>query len=675
MTERKKKSGEPEPAKLTPSLEEGMITDFITGQPVKETEKELVRQEVARQLIFEYQIAPESMEADFPVKVDSKRKKLDIAIFEAGKEHLPSNLQRAVICRPLPKAGKKSVVKIRDFAQAEKDLDEIKEILIAVEGCDWGLWTNGLERFFLHKEKRRFEVRFAPHGDWPMADGSMSTPDMHAESYTRPGDENALRRAFQRCHNFIHGNEGMPKDAAFWQFLYLIFAKMYDERTNRGKDRKFFAHATEPFSEEGRMAIRNRIRPLFEAVKKQYSGSGLFRPGDEITLSDRALAYMVMELARYNLSRSDVDAKGAAYQEIVGANLRGDRGQYFTPRRAVNLIVRILDPKEHEKVFDPACGTGGFLVGTLAHFLRRFKSEYKRDIGDKTQEDISDRLRDYANKCLFGADFDPFLVRASTMNVLMAADTEGHIFHMDSLAFPRSHLPGNDLAKKYVAFGTVDVLMTNPPFGSEIPITEPAILETHQLARRWSRGEGNSWIEQTTTQNAVAPEILFIEQSIKWLRPGGRMGIVLPNGILGNPGDEYIRRWILRHCWVLACVEVPVEAFIVEANVGILTSLLFLKKKSEDEMDAEAQGHVKEYPIFMAVAEKAGVDRRGNALYKRNPDGTEKMVTHISEEKVKTNGNFEVRQRKIVGPEIDDDFPAVGDAYEEFRKKHPEPGA
>ena len=153
------------------------------------------------------------------------------------------------------------------------------------------------------------------------------------------------------------------------------------------------------------------------------------------------------------------------------------------------------------------------------------------------------------------------------------------------------------------------------------------------------------------------------------------MGIVLPNGILGNPGDEYIRRWILRHCWVLACVEVPVEAFIVEANVGILTSLLFLKKKSEDEMDAEAQGHVKEYPIFMAVAEKAGVDRRGNALYKRNPDGTEKMVTHISEEKVKTNGNFEVRHRKIVGPEIDDDFPAIGDAYEEFRKKYPEPGA
>jgi len=338
-------------------------------------------------------------------------------------------------------------------------------------------------------------------------------------------------------------------------------------------------------------------------------------------------------------------------------------------------MVRILDPKENEKAFDPADGTGGFLVATLAHQLRRFRAEYKRELGDKTQDSILDRLCDYARTRLFGADFDPFLVRASTMNVLMAANIEGNIFHMDSLAFPHGHLPGNELAKKHVPFGSVDVLMTNPPFGSEIPITEPAILQNHQLARRWTRTNDGQWMEQTTTQNAVAPEILFIEQSLRWLKPGGRMGIVLPNGILGKPGDEYIRRWILRNAWVLACVEVPVEAFIVEANVGILTSLLFLKKKTDTEMDAEAQGHVKEYPIFMAVAEKAGVDRRGNALHKRNPDGTEKLVTRIYEEKVKTNGEIVTRQRKIIEPEIDDDFPAIGDAYEAFRKKNQEPGA
>jgi type I restriction enzyme M protein len=260
------------------------------------------------------------------------------------------------------------------------------------------------------------------------------------------------------------------------------------------------------------------------------------------------------------------------------------------------------------------------------------------------------------------------------MNVLMAANTEGRIFHMDSLAFPHSHLPGNDQAKKYVPFGSVDVLMTNPPFGSEIPVTERAILENNPLARRWTRTADGQFIEQTAVQNAVAPEVLFIAQSIRWLKPGGRMGIVLPNGILGNPGDDYIRRWILRECWLLACVEVPIEAFIVEANVNILTSLVFLKKKTDSEMDAEAQGHVKEYPIFMAVAEAAGVDRRGNSLHKRNPDGTEKLVTRVYEEKVKTNGAIVTRNRQIIEPEIDDDFPAIGDAYEAFRKKNPEPG-
>jgi type I restriction enzyme M protein len=216
--------------------------------------------------------------------------------------------------------------------------------------------------------------------------------------------------------------------------------------------------------------------------------------------------------------------------------------------------------------------------------------------------------------------------------------------------------------------------MTNPPFGSEIPITEKVILENLQLAKRWSRDNSGQWLEQTSTQNAVAPEILFIEQSIRWLRPGGRMGIVLPNGILGNPGDEYIRRWILHHCWLLASVEVPVEAFIVEANVGILTSLVFLKKKTDSEMDAEAQGHVRDYPVFMAVAEKAGVDRRGNPLYKRNPDGSEKMRTRIDVVKVKTNGHYETRQRTLIEPEIDDDFPAIGDAYDAFRQENPEPG-
>jgi len=252
---------------------------------------------------------------------------------------------------------------------------------------------------------------------------------------------------------------------------------------------------------------------------------------------------------------------------------------------------------------------------------------------------------------------------------------EGNIFHMDSIAFPNSHLTGNDPAKKKIPHGSIDVLMTNPPFGSEIPITDPVLLGGFGLAQKKRRGEDGSFIPESGHVSSVAPEVLFIEKSIKWLREGGRMGIVLPNGILGNPGDEHIRRWILRHCWVLAVVEVPVEAFIVEANVGILTSLVFLKKKTQNQINAEDLGKKTEYPVFMAVAEKAGVDRRGNRLFKRNPDGTE--ILHEVEviESRRFGNRIEKRTLKRKEPILDDDFPIIAEAYKEFRKKNREPGS
>ena len=660
-------------------LEEGMILDYLTQKPLKESPKERVRQEVIRALFNEYQISLQDMETDFNVPVEGrKRKRVELAIFEPGGVHSLDTLRRVVVCRPTPKVGKKMVIKLRDHNQAKEDLEALKEIMSAVDGCIWGLWTNGIEQFFIKKTKTRFEDRFEPQGDWPLGDESAGTPDVHSDTYLRKATEETLRSAFRRCHNFIHGNEGMPKDAAFWQFLYLIFSKMYDERQNKNGNRQFFAYPYEPFQEQGRIEIRRRIDRLFEKVKKEYgseSRRSLFNGNEEITLSNRALSFIVAELAKYDLTRTEVDAKGAAYQEIVGTNLRGDRGQYFTPRRAIKLMVQVLDPKLDERILDPACGTGGFIVATIDHQLKRLKQEAGRVNDNGTTEEIRSQLADYTSKYIYGADFDPFLVRASTMNLMMAANVEGNIFHMDSLAFPNSHLPGNDPAKKKTPLGSIDVLMTNPPFGSEIPITDPVLLGGFDLAQKVRRGQDGSFIPESGHFSRVSPEVLFIEKSIRWLREGGRMGIVLPNGILGNPGDEHIRRWILRQCFVLAVVEVPVEAFIVEANVGILTSLVFLKKKTQNQINAEDLGKKTEYPVFMAVAEKAGVDRRGNQLFKRNPDGTEILHEVEVVESRRFGNRLEKRTLKRKEPILDDDFPAISEAYKEFRKKNPEPGS
>jgi type I restriction enzyme M protein len=275
---------------------------------------------------------------------------------------------------------------------------------------------------------------------------------------------------------------------------------------------------------------------------------------------------------------------------------------------------------------------------------------------------------------LFGADFDPFLVRATQMNAVMASNVEANLFNINSLEFPAGHLPGIAEAVKAVKLGTMDVVMTNPPFGSEIPITDPNILRNFELAHIWERTEDGGFKNTGRLQGNVAPEVLFIERCVEWLKPGGRMGIVLPNGILGNPGDEYIRWWIIRHTWVLASIDLPVEVFIVEANVNILTSLLFMKKKTDQELKASDLGRVKNYPVFMAVAEKVGFDRRGNTLYKRSPDGEEILEDVEEVERIRTNGHFVTRTLQRKRKKLDDDLPEIAKAYCDFRKKNAEPG-
>lgn len=688
MARRKVDSTEPSRDDET-SLDEGMLLDYITNQPVKDTPKEQVRQRIARALLHEYNISVEDMVPDYRVRVDGTLRRIDIAIFKPGSEKTDKNLVRAVICEREPKIGTKGAYKLRDYDQAKNELSGLHAIMAGIDSCEYGLWTNGIEFFFLAKEITRFDIRFRPLGDWPMGDDTIGSRTVGSHARLRRADREMLLTAFRRCHNFIHGNEGMQKDVAFWQFLYLVFAKLRDERRPRNEPSQFWTGLlertvngrkqliAEQFDPEGQKAIRARVEPLFEAARKEYTGT-IFRGNEEIILSDRALAFMVGELAKYDLTRTSLDAKGAAYQELVGTTIRGDRGQYFTPRGAIDLMVAILDPQEDERVLDPACGTGGFLVATLNHLDRRFHEEAKIEPGDESSSEflsLRDRLKAYATSRLFGADFDPFLVRAAQMNVVMASNAEAQLFHMNSLEFPAGHLDGVKPAKTAAKLGSMDVVMTNPPFGSDIPITDRNILAQYELAHVWERTEDGSFRNTGRLQGSVAPEVLFIERCVQWLKPGGRMGIVLPDGILGNPGDEYIRWWILRNCWILASIDMPVELFIVEANVNILTSLLFLKRKTEAEMAAEALGTVTDYPVFMAVAEKVGFDRRGNTLYKRGPDGEEIVVDVPVRERVRVNGKSVTRTLRRKRKIEDNDLPEIAKAYAAFRAQHKVPGA
>lgn len=650
------------------AVEEGKLLDYITGKLIKDSAKEQVRQRIARALFHEYGISVDDMEPSFRMTVDGRSKKADIAIFEPDSDHTVENLARVVLCEKEPKPSKKGATKIRDHEQAKKDVANLHAFMGEGEKCRYGLWTNGLEFFFFEKKVTRFDVKYEPLGDWPPADESVGSRDVVSNARMRQADPDMLRVTFRRCHNFIHGNEGLPKDAAFWQFLYLIFAKIHDE-SKPGAGREFWAGPTEQFTADGREAIKARVLPLLNEVKAKYPN--IFRGEERLSLSDRALAFMVSELAKYDLARTAVDAKGAAYQEIVGSNLRGDKGQFFTPRSVITMAVAMLDPKPDERFMDPACGTGGFLVAAIDHIDERYCRKHGIDRSKKTeqqQEEVLRLQREFAAKHLFGADFDPYLVKAAQMNIHLASDADPKVFHVNSLELPAGHLDDVEAANTAVPMGTVDVIATNPPFGSKIPVTDPLILEHYDLGHAWKEQDGGVFVKQANLQSSVAPEVLFIERVVQLLRPGGRAALVLPNGLLSNASDAFIRAWIMRHTQVLASVDLPMETFIPDANVNILTSVLFIRRRTEQEMLARDLGNEDEEKVFFAVAERIGYDRRGLPLFERSPEGKVLFIEEREREQIRIRGKLVERELVRMKPTPDDDLPRIVDAWRRYQK-------
>jgi type I restriction enzyme M protein len=320
-----------------------------------------------------------------------------------------------VVCDKEPKVGTKGAYEMRDHEQAKKEFGLLHGAMSEVASCRFGLWTNGLDFFFFEKEATRFDVKFRPLGDWSMADETLGSRTVASQAHLRRADRDMLLTAFRRCHNFIHGNEGMAKDEAFWQFLFLIFAKLHDERRPKDQPPRFWTGmfekevngkkqlVDEQFDPEARKAIRARVTSLLDEVAERFRDTVFKDHPPRLTVSNRALAFIVGELAKYDLGRTDLDAKGAAYQELVKHNIRGDRGQYFTPRGVVALMVAMLDPKPTERVMDPACGTGGFLVSTLKHIDQRLHEAAKVAPGEESTDDflsIRERLADFTRRSL-----------------------------------------------------------------------------------------------------------------------------------------------------------------------------------------------------------------------------------------------------------------------------------
>lgn len=468
----------------------------------------------------------------------------------------------------------------------------------------------------------------------------------------------------------------MQKQPAFFELLKIIFCKIHDER-NFPDPLEFYATADEKASSDGRLTVAKRMGKIFDAVKKRYPT--IFDSNDRIKLQPRSLAYIVGELQRYSFLDTNIDVKGKAYEELVGANLRGDRGEFFTPRNIQRMAVRMIDLKPGEKILDPCCGTGGFLVIAMNEMIQRLRADMPSIVSEGMRSGLNELIQELARQCFFGTDINPDLVKATKMNMVMNNDGSGNILRQDSLLHP--HEWEGQFRKDFAkALGIdpdslrgpkdlahFDVITTNPPFGSKLPIKDRETLSQYKLGHVWKPKDGRVWARTEDLQGSVPPEILFIERCWQLLKPGGRLAIVLPDAILGAPGLLYVRYWMLTHCKIIASIDLHPDTF--QPRNGTQTSVLLLQRKTDEEMSSEAtQEQMADYDIFMAQLNAMGHDKRGNTVYKRNEDGEEILAEVENPELIEfaAGGEATVRpvpRRKVVN----DDTPLVADEFIDWK--------
>lgn len=661
------------------AIPEGKVRDYVDGTIRNDTPEEYVRQTVEKRLVNEHKYSTENIAVEYPIQMGTKRKRADIVIFPdvLTKEDKKDQHQIRIIIE-----CKKEAVKPSDKDNGE---EQLKTYMSACTNCEWGMWTNGLHKTVYRKtidENGHFV--FSEYNDIPSADGKTDEDERPNRNTLKKAYDDNLLFVFRTCHNIIYINEGLQKQPAFFEFLKVIFCKIHDEHQVLDPVR-FYTTNKERNYKDGQATVYKRISAIFEEVKKK--NSQIFDPKDSIKLSPRTLTFIVAELQKYALLNTNIDIKGKAYEEIVGANLRGDRGEFFTPRNVMKMAVDMINPKDDEKVLDSSCGTGGFVVTAMNKVIERLFERFVKQYGEKAnwnpdiQKAYNDKISETAKENFFGFDINPDLVKATKMNMVMNNDGSGNILQMNTLLPPqewndetKKHLANAlsidvDMIRNHNSIGFFDVIVTNPPFGAKIPIRDTQILEQFDLGHIWQKTPNGSWIKTNKLQSSVPPEQLFIERILQLLKEGGRTAIVLPDSILGSPGLEYIRYWLIRKTRIVASVDLHADAF--QPHNGTQCSILFLQKKTEKEIDEEEKnGQIIDYNIFMTMIDHIGHDKRGNIIYKRDAQGN--LIITEKEELVSekdADGNVVYRKETRQEKGINDQTVLVADIFAKWKKE------
>lgn len=584
---------------LTPK--EGYLIDFISGKEVKATPEEVNAVQVfSRILVEDYKYPKENIRTrpQFRVKArpsDTKKEyPVDIAVFNSDNIN-DDELYIIVECKkPNRKDGRRQL-----------------EIYMQLSKARLGVWYNGDQKLCLLKKVVNNGITFEEIPNIPEYGERIEDVGKYRRKDLKPPHN--LKANFKDIHNYFAANNvgaTLPEIFA-QQFINLLFCKIYDERFTKMSDIVRFRAGIN----EDKSAVAKRIKEIFDDVKKRYTD--VFNKEDVITLDDSSIAYAVAQLQPFCIKDSKRDAIGDAFESFIDYTTKGSQGQFFTPRNVVKLMVNIAQLSYEDKMIDPACGTGGFLIEGLKAEWRRLSEQFGEEWPKK---ELYAEEQKIAIKNIRGIDKDSFLGKVAKAYMALMDDGRGGIFCENSLVNPTlwGAKTQEDIREK-----SFDVVLTNPPFGKKLKIDETEILSLYDLGYKWKKNKSGKFEKTSVLVDAQPPQILFIERCLNLLNNKGRMCFVSPESIFCNPSHKYIVQYIKERAKISAIISMPEELF--QPYTHAKTCVVYLQKGKSSPKDK----------IFMAIARYCGHDSRGHETSRDDvPTIQEKYNQYIKDGKL-----------------------------------------
>ncbi len=604
--------------------------------------EEEVRQKYICRLVNNYGYSLDQMDQEVPVVQGNGRgtgrARADIIVWRSKEDKVAAPQKSPIIvveCK-----AESVTIREADYYQGNS--------YASMVGADFFVTTNLKETKIFKVVKGEMPKRLEEIVDIPTAEAAKDEKKVkvllnQTKSFTR--DE--FSRLLYKCHNIIRNNDKLSPEAAFDEISKILFIKIRYERDNTGTQifsKDAFLKAKESYNSYKSKDAPEFYQFLFEKTKEDFSKDNLFDPNETIRIRETSFEKIVEELQVYNLSTTSDDVKGIAFEKFLGRTFRGELGQFFTPRTIVEFMVSVLDPQEGEYICDPCCGSGGFLIRAFEYVREQIESELEQrkeevksqlipvnynDLNPQEQEaidakvsdaffkmnyevDINNskgRLRSLSFDCIYGTDANPRMARTAKMNMIMHGDGHGGVHHHDGL------LNVNGIWDE-----RFDVILTNPPFGArvdkDIKITEADKFTDEAKIKAYVKRYGEEYItalkqvnehigESLLDQFGVGKmsgltEVLFIDRCLNLLKPGGRLGIVLPEGVLNNTNLQNVREYFEGRAKILLIVSIPQDVFMA-AGATVKPSLMFFKRFTEEE---QAQYNGIKVKAFAEVREK-----------------------------------------------------------------------